>query len=217
MATDDKPRARRAYNAPLRAAAAERTQAAILAAGKREFEAHGWAGTTIRAVAAAAGVSPKTVEAVYATKARLLAATVTFAIRGDVRPVEMLRRPHILEMEEVADAATMLDRHAEHLRRVNERSARIAFVVEQAAPADTAVGELWEEMNGNRRTGVRWATRTLLAKPGMGHLRPREVEPIFLVAFDWGTYRVLTGVGGLGAARFEAWLKDYYRRMLLTR
>jgi AcrR family transcriptional regulator len=211
-----RPPRKRAYNAPARAAAAKRTRTAILEAAKRVFEAHGWAGATMRAIAADAGVSQKTVEALYGTKAGLLAETVTYAIRGDVEPVEMLQRPHILAMESVATAAEMLDLHAAHLRRVNERSAQIAFVVEQAARADADMRDLWGQMNHNRLVGVGWAARTLLAKPGTDHLNAEEIEPAFLVAFDWGTYRVLTEVSGLTADGFEAWIRSYYRRMLLA-
>ena len=166
-------------------------------------------------IARRAGVSPKTIEALYGTKARLLAATVTYAIRGDVEPVGMLRRPHIRAMEAVESAAEMLERHAQHLRWVNERSAGIAFVVEQAARTEADVHALWDQMNQNRLVGIRWARRTLLRKPGMDHLRPRWVERVFLVAFDWGTYRVLTEVGGMSSASYEAWLNDYYRKMFL--
>jgi hypothetical protein len=51
----------------------------------------------------------------------------------------------------------------------------------------------------------------------MGHLTAEEIEPVFLVAFDWATYRVLTAVAGLSAADYEEWLRSYYRRMLLAR
>src|SRR5919109_573306 len=211
-----RPARKRAYNAPARLAAPQRTRTAVVAAAKRIFEAHGWAGATMRAIAADAGVSQKTVEALYGTKAGLLAETVTYAIRGDVEPVEMLQRPHILAMESVPTAAEMLDLHAAHLRQVNERSAQIAFVVEQAARADADMRDLWGQMNHNRLVGVGWAARTLLAKPGTDHLNAEEIEPAFLVAFDWGTYRVLTEVSGRTADGFEAWIRSYYRRMLLA-
>jgi AcrR family transcriptional regulator len=210
------PRNERKYNAPVRMAAAQRTQAAILAAAKRVFEERGWAGATVRLIAQEAAVSQKTVEALYGTKARLLAETVTYAIRGDVEPVEMLQRPHILEMESVPSAAEMLDLHAAHLRRINERSAAIAFVVEQAAPAEPDVPALWQRMNDNRRIGVRWAARTLLAKPGMGRVPAEEIESVFVIAFDWATYRVLAEVAGLSADEYEAWLASYYRQILLA-
>jgi len=170
----------------------------------------------VRLIAQEAGVSQKTVEALHGTKGRLLAETVTYAIRGDVESVEMLQRPHILEMESVRSAAEMLDLHAAHLRRVNERSAAIAFVVEQAAPAEPDVRALWRRMNHNRLVGVRWAARTLLAKPGMAQVAAEEIEPVFLIAFDWGTYRLLTEVAGLSADEYQAWLRSYYGKMLLA-
>jgi AcrR family transcriptional regulator len=210
-----RPSKPRPYSAPVRAAGAKRTQLAILAAAKALFEEHGWSGATIPLIAAKARVSPKTVEALYGTKARLLAETVTYAIRGDVEPVEMLQREHILEMERVPTAETMLELHAAHLRRVNERSAAIAFVVEQAARSSASVSELWTRMNRNRLVGVRWASRTLSAKRGMDQLDAAQTETIFLVAFDWATYRVLTQSGDLSADEYEAWLKTYYERMLL--
>lgn len=71
-------------------------------------------------------------------------------------------------------------------------------------------------MNHNRLVGVRWAARTLLAKPDTRQVVAEDIEPIFLVAFDWGTYRVLTEVAGLTADEYEAWLASYYRRMLLA-
>lgn len=207
---------KRRYHAPRRQAAAERTREAIASAAKTLFEQAGWAGTTIRAVAVASDVSPKTVEAIYGTKAALLAATVDFAIRGDTLPTPMLDREPIAEMQAAPDAQTMLDLHAAHLRRVNERSARLAWAVEQAAPSNAAVAKLWGRMNDNRRFGVQWATRTLLSKPGAERLDPAEVERAVWVALDWGTYRLLTEQVGLDPDGFEQWIAAYYRRMLLT-
>ena len=74
---------KRAYDASTREAGAERTRAAILRAAKQLFEQYGWAGTTLRAVAADAAVSQKSVEAIYKTKAGLLQATIDYAMRGD--------------------------------------------------------------------------------------------------------------------------------------
>ena len=47
------------------------------------FVAGGYAGATIRAIAAEAGVSVPTVELLFATKARLLKAAIDVAIAGD--------------------------------------------------------------------------------------------------------------------------------------
>jgi AcrR family transcriptional regulator len=47
----------------------------------------GWAAATITAVAAQAAVSPKTAQALFGTKAALLAVAVDYAIAGDAAGV----------------------------------------------------------------------------------------------------------------------------------
>jgi len=49
----------------------------------------------------------------------------------------------------------------------------------------------------------------------MDELAFAQAEAIFLVAFDWRTYRVLTQTGDLSPDDYEGWLKTYYERMFL--
>jgi AcrR family transcriptional regulator len=215
MSGDDK-RPKRRYHAPRRTAAAARTRETVVRAAKEQFEQRGWAGTTIPSIAQAAGVSVKTVEAQFRTKAVLLRLAVDYAIRGDLDPRPMPQRGPVAEMEAAPDAATMLRLHAAHLRTINERSARIAWAVEHAAAGDAAVAPLWHQMNDNRSFAVRWATDTFLSKPGRKRgLRRRNVEAIFWNALDWGTYRTLTDHAGLSPGQFERWLESLYRAILL--
>lgn len=215
MEHENKPR-KRTYDATGRRAAAARRRLAVIAAAREQFEDRGWAGTRVEDVSRAAGVSQKTVEALFGTKPALLRAAVDYAIRGDTEPVAMPGREAIREMEGAPDAATMLDLHARHLRTVNARSARIASVVEDAAHADPAVAALWRRMNRNRAYGVDWATRTLLAKRGRRRgLTAEAARAVFWVALDWGTYRTLTLLAGLDDKGYERWLRDYYRALLL--
>lgn len=207
---------KRPYRAPKRRAAAARTREAVTRAAKHSFEEQGWSGTTIRSIGEAAAVSQKTVEALFGTKAALLEAAVDYAIRGDVDPLPMPQREAIARMEAAPSAEAMLDLHAAHLRAINERSARLAWAVEQAAAVDTVVAELWRQMNRNRTFGVRWATDTLLEKPDRRRgLRRQQVEAAFWVALDWGTYRTLTEHARLAPRQFERWLRWYYRATLL--
>ena len=211
-------RARRAYHAPRREAAAARTRESVIRAGRQLFEERGWAPTTMRAVAGRAGVSQKTVEALFGTKAALLQAAVDFAIRGDADPRSMPQRASVARIERASSAAAMLDLHAAHLRRINQRSADIAWVVEQAAADDPVVESLWKAMNRNRAYAVDWATTLLLSKPGRRKgLRRHDAESTFWVALDWGTYRTLTHQARLTAAEYETWLRRYYRLVFLDR
>jgi hypothetical protein len=170
----------------------------------------------MRAVADAAGVSLKTVEALHGTKATLLAGAVDFAIRGDAEPLEMPRRPAVERMEKARDAPRFLDLHAAHVTDINARSAAVARAVEQAATADEAVAALWEQMNANRAHAVRWASDLLLSFPGRRRgLVRADVEATFWVALDWGTYRTLTAHSGLSRSDFERWLRRLYRLAFL--
>jgi AcrR family transcriptional regulator len=215
MEANSKPRRRR-YHAPMREAAATRTREAIVRAAKQLFEERGWAATTVQSIARAAGVSPKTVEADFGTKAALLEAAVAYAIRGDLDPRPVAQRDAITQVEHAPDAATMLTLHAAHLRRVHERSARIALAVEQAAAADPIAADRWRQMNRNRTDAVQRATETLLQKPGRKRgLRRKDVQASFWIALDWATYRTLTEQAHLTPGEYEAWLRRYYKETFL--
>ena len=207
---------KRAYRSARRRAGAEHTRASILRAATATFASRGWAGTTMRLVSEAAGVSLQSVEAIFGTKAALLRASVDFAIRGDTDSTPIVQREAVARMEAAKSAAEMLDLHAAHLRAINARSAWVEWAVEQAATHDASVGELWDQMNDNRAFGVRWAASTLLAKPDARRdLTRGDVEAAFWVALDWGTYRTLTEHARLSANQYEAWLRWYYRSVFL--
>jgi hypothetical protein len=162
-------------------------------------------------------VSPKTVQALFATKAALLAAAVDYPIAGDVADVPIIARESVRSVESAPDAATMLDRHAGHVVAINIRSAGLARVVESAAGSSQLVTGLWEQMTANRRFGARWAATTLLTKPGTRPgLTPKQAERDFVIAIDWGTYRTLTGELGLTPGQVRAWMHSYYQRMFLS-
>src|SRR3982751_5032291 len=141
---------RRAYNAPRRAVAAAQTRETIVQAPQQACEEDGWAAATISTIAASASVSPKTVEALFGTKATLLKTVVDFAIRGDLLNLTVNQRDRAAAIDAAVDATSMLDLHASHVRTIQARTARIAWSVEVAAPTDPHVAELWSQMTANR-------------------------------------------------------------------
>jgi AcrR family transcriptional regulator len=218
----------RAYHAPRRTAAAAATRRAILCAAKQQFEARGWAATTIRSIATGAGVSPKTVEALFATKPALLEATLLAALRGDTADTgdpAVLRPEVVLEMRDEAaraiegapDAAGMLELHSALVFEVNARAAGICWAVETAVASDQRLAAIWARLTAVQLFGLRWSAEILLQKPGVRpDLTVREAEQTFLAAIDWNTYRTLTAKGNLSREEIQAWLTRYYRRMLLA-
>lgn len=83
--------ARRAYRSDARARQAARTREVITRAARQLFETHGFAGTTIAAIATESGVSQQSVYGVFGSKAGLLRAILE-------------------QMEESADAAAWRER-----------------------------------------------------------------------------------------------------------
>jgi AcrR family transcriptional regulator len=221
---------KRKYHAPRRTAAAAETRRAILRAAKEQFEAHGWAGTTVRSIATSAGVSPKTVEALFATKPALLEATLLFAFGEDaadtytgdlanLRPdaVMELRAEVVRAVEEAPDAATMLELHAAMVFEVGARAGQICSVVETAVPSDERLAEISARLSGVLFYGARWLAEVLLQKPGVrADLTVREAEESILTALDWNTYRTLTMKVGLTPEGVQAWTMRFFRRMLLA-
>jgi AcrR family transcriptional regulator len=220
----------RTYHAPRRTAAAAETRRAILRAAKEEFEARGWAATTMRSIAMGAGVSPKTVEALFATKPALLEATLLLALRGDaaeidtgdlavIRPEAVLevRREAVREVEGAPDAATMLELQSAVVVEVNARASRICWVLETAVSSDERLAEIAARMTEVLLFGVRWSAEVVLRKPGVrADLTLREAEETFLIALDWNTYRTLTTRGDMGPEEIQAWIMRCYRRVLLA-
>jgi AcrR family transcriptional regulator len=218
----------RAYHAPRRTAAAAETRQAILRAAKEQFEARGWAATTMRSIAMSAGVSPKTVEALFATKPALLEATLLAALRGHAANTDTgdLAQPEaVLELsgeaaraiEGAPDAATMLDLHAALVSEINARAARICWAVETAVLSDARLAEIWEQLIETQLFALRRWAKILLEKPGVRvDLTLREAEETLLTATDWNTYRTLTTKGGMRPEEVQAWVTRCYRRMLLA-
>jgi len=214
--TDPVKPPKRPYHAPQRAAAAARTREAIMAAAKDVFERLGWPGATMRGVADQAGVSVKTVEALYRAKAELLRQAIDYAIAGDVRPIPVLGRASVAAIQAAPDAPAMLDLHARHARAISQRAAPILWVAEQAAPAHPDIAKVWAQNNDNRRAGARWAATTLLTKPGLPpQISQRYAEEVFWIAIDPATYRSLTLGRGLSPSGFETWIRNFYGKMLL--
>ena len=224
----NQPASTRTYHAPRRTAAAAETRQAILRAAKEQFEARGWAATTMRSIATSAGVSPKTVEALFATKAALLEAALLAALRGHAASADTgdvpwpeavleLRGEAAREIEQAPDAATMLELHAALVSEINARAARICWAVETAVLSDERLAELWARLTEAQLFALRYWAKILLRKPGVrADLTQREAEETLLTATDWNTYRTLTTKGNMRPEMVEAWVTRYYRRMLLA-
>src|SRR5882724_2544777 len=93
----------RRYDSPRRREQAAATRREILEAAQRLFEEHGYATTTIAAIAAEAGVALKTVYVAFETKSGVLRALWHLLLRGDEDEVPVMARQWYLEVLEEPD------------------------------------------------------------------------------------------------------------------
>src|SRR4051795_3646158 len=98
---------KRVYNSPLRTEQAHRTRAAVLDAAGRCFLEKGYAATTMKDVATAAGVSVQTVFG-QGSKASLLLACVDRAVVGDDEEEPFAQRELFRRFVEATDRPAKL-------------------------------------------------------------------------------------------------------------
>lgn len=145
----------RTYRSPARAESARQTRRRVVEAARELFEARGYAGTTIDAVAEAAGVSRRTVFLSVGSKAELLKTAWDWGVVGDDEPVPMAERPHVLAMREVTDPEVLVGLWVEQVLGVADRLAALEAVLDRAVDADAEAAALRARIDVERRGGAR--------------------------------------------------------------
>jgi len=215
MARSVKPRRR--YESPRRREQAAATRLAILEAAEALFSERGYAGTSVSAIAAAAGIAVKTVYAVFGTKADVLRALWNLRMRGDEEPVPLAQRDWFRELLAEPDPRRRLMLVARNARIVRERTATLTEVVRQAAPGDPQIAELWERFQRELyELGMRAVAKSLAAD-GVLAVEPKPAADLLWALTHPDLYLLLVRERGWKPDAYEAWLRDALGRELLRR
>jgi AcrR family transcriptional regulator len=216
MAADaggDNPRRR--YDSPGRRDRARRTRRAVVDAARELFVANGYAATSIRAVAAAAGVSVPTVEQAFGTKRALLKEVVDVTRAGDDEPVAMLDREPAVAAAAAATALEFLDLIAAEIAGVAARVSAVQAVLGAAAAGDPEIAGLAAEIDAQRRVVAGWLVDALGGRAPLRPARDRAVDAVWTL-LDPVVHRRLTADCGWSTAEFAGWLADALGRLLLS-
>jgi len=204
------------YTSTLRAAQARATRRAIVDAAARLFTQRGYGATTVDAIAAAAGVSRKTVFTSVGGKTEALKLALDWAIAGDDEPVPMLERPHIKAMQHEPDARRILASYARHVRQTAARTAPLHQVVQAAAGLDADIRALAEDGRAQRLRGMQAMAQHLAdrgaLKPG---LTPLEAADILWLLNDPSVYHRLVIEQKWDPDRYQDWLADALISLLI--
>ena len=158
---------KRSYDASRRKELAKASRQRVLAAARRRFLTDGYVATTIAGIAEEAGVSVKTVNKVFGSKAGLLKALFDVAIVGDDEPVPLASRDFITAMHAEPDSRVKLAMFAKVLASMLPRTAPLQLLIRQAS-GDPSIGTIWEQIHGGRLMGMTDFATNLSAG---GHLR----------------------------------------------
>jgi AcrR family transcriptional regulator len=207
---------RRKYRSPLRQAQARLTQARILEAATQAFRTHGYTGTTVAAVAEAAGVSVAAVELAFPTKPDLLKAAIDVAIAGDDEPIPVLQRPWAASARAAPDATAFLDAVATTLVPAAERSDALVLTALEGARGDDRLVPLAEQLRAQRAVTAAWIVDALTAKaPLRAGLDRSEAIDIVWLLMDPAVYDRLTTARHWSPDRFGRFFADALLRLLV--
>jgi AcrR family transcriptional regulator len=196
----------RRYRSERRAAQARQTKARVLAAATERFLHVGYAATTIRSVASAAGVSVPTIELLFRTKSQLLKEAIDVAIAGDDLPTPMLDRDWASAAQAARDAAVFLATFAHALRGAAVRSAGLIVAADGAAASDPEIAGLTSQLAEQRLETVTWLVdgvrQRATLRPGL--TRQCAIDTMWLL-MDPGVFIRLTRDRRWTPSQFETW------------
>ena len=205
------------YESALRTSQARATRRAIVEAAAVLFVQRGYGGTTVDAIAEAAGVSRKTVFSSVGGKVEALKLALDWAIVGDDEPVPMMERPQVLALRREPDARKVVRGYVATFCEVTPRVAPIEAVVRGAAGLDDEVRALNEEQRHQRLVGMTFFAAELGERGALrADLTVRQAGELLWTFNDPAIYHRLVLERGWAPERFQGWLADTLEHQLIA-
>jgi AcrR family transcriptional regulator len=206
---------KRRYDATRRRQSAARTRAAILDAARQLFSEGGYTATSMTAIAARAGVALDTVYASVGRKPELARLLIETAISGTDQAVPAEQRDYVQAIQAAPDADTKIALYAAAITAIAPRLALVLGIIQQAAHDDPELAALWEEIAERRAANMHRFVADLAA------VAPLRLDLGEAADIVWATnaaemYQLLVGQRGWSPRRYEHFLADTWRRLLLA-
>lgn len=179
------------------------TEHRIVEAATAMFVDHGYVGTSLRVIAEAAGVAPRTVSARFGSKAQLLNACIDASISGGQQPAAPRDQDGVRSSREPATVGTRIDYLVRAARAIMESSAALLAVGIQAMAVEPEIAEMWRLATERTLSDFRAFAERLAAD---GFL-PADVTVEGLTDLLW----LLTGPRALVSLRNDrGWTPDQF-------
>jgi AcrR family transcriptional regulator len=199
---------KRRYESAARTAGAQATRRKIRAAAAGLFVADGYAATTMRVIAAGAGISERTVFLAYPTKAALLSDCIQVAIRGDDEDAPLLARERFQALLH-APPERMLGLLADQSAELMSRAARLLAVGESVGPADPVLSEQRERGHAATRADMLAVARAMKRAGALrrGMSAERAADIMYAIAASESVYLRLVDQRGWSTAAYARMLE----------
>lgn len=200
----------RQYSSPLRDEQARQTRRAIADAALRLFVSNGYVETSIRSIADEAGVSERTVYAVFKDKTSILKAAADHAYYGGSQEGEgeaVFREA----LEELADPMERL-RAVVHQGAVGKATglAVIPRMLRVSARGDSRLAEFMDEMVDYRHRATRSLVEILLGRQLPADASIDQMIDELEALSSEETFLLLTGERGWDLERYEEYIVDMF-------
>jgi hypothetical protein len=166
------------------------------------------------AIAERAGVALDTVYASVGRKPELARLLIETAISGTGQAIPAEDRDYVQAIRAAPDAAAKIAIYASAVRVIAARLAPLVSVIQQSAGAEPQLAALWQEISERRAANMRRFVAELAVAE---QLRVSLDEAADIV---WATnapefYQLVVGQRGWSPDRYEAFLVDTWKRLLL--
>lgn len=212
---------RRPYDGTRRREQAARTRARIVEVAARLFVEHGYAGTTIPAIATGAQVAVETVYRASSGKAGLLADAVRAAVAGGAEraTLPVTERPAIRRINEEPDPVRQLQLYAATQPGIWSRVGPLLRVLDAAANSDASLVQLRDRIAAERRQGLREGFGLMLEQRGVlrDDVSAERAGDIVYAVCGQANYLALVGDCGWTDDEYESWLAETLVAALLRR
>ena len=213
----DPVKPRRRYDATQRRAQSRAARRIVLATAGQLFAERGYQRTSMKDIAAGAGVSVETVYGYFGTKAGLLKELLDVTVAGDDAPVSLPERAPIQAVRAAPDGRAKLALYAAFLATVQARLVPLFLVIRGAAGADQDAADLWAGLGAQRLAGMTMLAEHLAESGVLASGRTvAETRDELWALGAVEVYELLVGQRGWSPERYRDWLVDVWAGRLLA-
>ena len=197
---------------------AAQTRQRVLDAASRLFQEHGYAPTSIVAIAQGAAVAPETIYKTFGTKRQVLQELIDSSVVGTVSrsPMPVLKSPPFEAIRAQPDQRKRLAMLAHLTRSILERAGPVHAVIRSAAATDPEVAALRLQQQAFRLRAQTEFVRVLAEAGPLRHgMSPKEGGIHYWLLATPELQHILVAEQGWSHDRYEAWLREALEAVLL--